>query len=782
MFKSTAVLAVLGALTLPTVEAFWRLPCSAPLIVERADPIVNPGAVSGHVHTVMGGSNFALSNTFQNMLESECTSCKVKQDMSAYWIPTLYFQWKNGSFSPVNQVGGGLIYYLQRGENGEKISAFPDGLRILAGNPFARSYDAQSQIAQAIGWNCLGGNIKPTRNPHLPPEDCPNGLRAEIRMPSCWDGENVDSANHFDHMAYSSRGEFGTCPSTHPIRVVTLFYEVLWSVHDWAGLRDQAMNTTQPFVLASGDATGYGLHGDFLDGWDKKVLQQAVDECTDDSGVIEYCKVFDLYDNQAKCAKTPDVDEIVDLPVMPKLPGCNPVTGFGANAKPCSEPAPTTIPNPVVYTGKAPPPGAPVLSNQPRVLEEYKDWEYVDCYSENVNNVRALSTRLGTTKKTVEACLDACAAKGFNKCGVQYHGECWGGNTLADTSKPIGYNYCGLTCDDNPLQYCGGSQPTAFEYYTRSGTSVPPVTTSKVSTTTSSKTATSTSKPATTTTKTTTTKTTTTKTTTTKTTTTKTTTTKTSSAAPSSTALNTKLTNSPDWTYSACYSDLINGARTLSNQLDNPTKTIQGCLSACKTKKYAICALSYGGECFAGAALSRDTKKISASVCTMKCDGDSTKTCGGPQGLDVYLSKTDKALTVPTTPNLASFNGYKFTGCYTDLVDNVRSLDLNLRNSNQTIEACINSCQSAGAKVCGLSFYGECYGSKTGLSTKSTKVDASECSYPCRGNPLEYCGGKARLSIYSTALSKRGLVSFDGQESLSIMERKVKRNQVQEQA
>ena len=28
-----------------------------------------------------------------------------------------------------------------------------------------------------------------------------------------------------------------------------------------------------PFVLACGDATGYGLHADFLNGWDQTVLQ-----------------------------------------------------------------------------------------------------------------------------------------------------------------------------------------------------------------------------------------------------------------------------------------------------------------------------------------------------------------------------------------------------------------------------------------------------------------------------------------------------------------------------
>ena len=49
-------LAALGTLT----SAFFRLPCTAPLVVQRADPIVNPGALSGHSHTIMGGNGFGF--------------------------------------------------------------------------------------------------------------------------------------------------------------------------------------------------------------------------------------------------------------------------------------------------------------------------------------------------------------------------------------------------------------------------------------------------------------------------------------------------------------------------------------------------------------------------------------------------------------------------------------------------------------------------------------------------------------------------------------------------
>jgi hypothetical protein len=100
----------------------------------------------------------------------------------------------------------------------------------------------------------------------------------------------VDSPDHFSHMAYPKENESGPCPSTHPVRLVTLFYEMMWDVDAWSKLRSQARNPTQPFVTAQGDPTGYGYHGDFLDGWDKNVLQTAIDTCTSDSGIIEYCE------------------------------------------------------------------------------------------------------------------------------------------------------------------------------------------------------------------------------------------------------------------------------------------------------------------------------------------------------------------------------------------------------------------------------------------------------------------------------------------------------------
>jgi hypothetical protein len=101
---------VLTALVAPA-SAFWRMPCPNPLVVERADPIVSPGAVSGHVHTIMGGSGFGFTMDYAQARASACSTCMVTQDMSNYWVPNLYYHAPNGSFISVEQIGGATIYY-----------------------------------------------------------------------------------------------------------------------------------------------------------------------------------------------------------------------------------------------------------------------------------------------------------------------------------------------------------------------------------------------------------------------------------------------------------------------------------------------------------------------------------------------------------------------------------------------------------------------------------------------------------------------------------------------
>ncbi|CAE6367619.1 unnamed protein product [Rhizoctonia solani] len=323
-------------------NAFFRLPCSGePIISARIDPIISPGQKpANHVHTVHGAKNFASNSTYASLRASTCTNCKVTQDLSNYWFPKLYFRDpKTKQFEPVPN-GGLLVYYLNRGDadvanGGAGLKAFPPGFKMISGNPrwrskkFATETGTQDELRQrATKWSCLRSGSPSYTGYGFPTTDCENGFRAELHMPSCWDGKNLDSADHTSHTAYLSRLDNGKCPSTHPVAHIHLFYEVTWDVHSFAGR--WTASDGWPFVYSTGDPTGYSWHGDFQNGWDTTVLQKAIDTCNnpkDDTinGIIEACKAFTLQDlTKNTCKATPELSEVV-TGKLAKLPGCNPI-------------------------------------------------------------------------------------------------------------------------------------------------------------------------------------------------------------------------------------------------------------------------------------------------------------------------------------------------------------------------------------------------------------------------------------------------------------------------
>ncbi|GAA6063766.1 hypothetical protein JCM10212_006262 [Sporobolomyces blumeae] len=432
-------------------------PCDNPLVKERADPLISPGKVAGHVHTVNGGSNFGLDSTYADLRKSECTSCRAKADMSAYWSPQLYFQWANGSFTMV-EGGGGFVYYLPRFHSSDKTKplAFPKGFKMLAGDPFRRTYNKSAEVDQAIGWNCLGSKT-PTRNPWLPKVNCPDGLRGEIRFPSCYDGVHKYESDQ-SHVAYS-KGETGPCPASYPHRLVTLFFEVFFDVNAFKDVWHLAKDPKSPFVLAQGDPTGYGYHGDFQNGWDINILQKAIDTCDQDPfGAIEKCSVLELYDYDVEghCRKTPDVNERV-TGTLATLPGCNPVTKTTKAAKSNTCPnleTPSLFSRVMTFNGTVVPPGAQVVKGTPRTRLSFKGYKYLGCYEDK--GPRLFSTTLSPPKRSVRSCVDLAKKRGFAYAGIEYGGECYASNEKPAQAKKVGYDRCKMTCDDDSTDVCGG--------------------------------------------------------------------------------------------------------------------------------------------------------------------------------------------------------------------------------------------------------------------------------------------------------------------------------------
>ncbi|KAF5362587.1 hypothetical protein D9757_013318 [Collybiopsis confluens] len=341
---------------LSSVQAYFLVGNRDILVTERLDPIINPGAISGHAHSIVGGSNFGSTLSTASLRNSECTTMPIQEDKSNYWFPHLYFQHKNGSFSSLT-VGNvirylpvpclrahsfGVDYLFNDAENGQPntVKAFPDDFRMISGDMTLRSYNASSYAQQAVTFLCLDFNGVSTKYNELPPVSCPSGIRAQINFPMCWDGKNLDSSDHKSHVAFPSGGaDSGTCNDPNfPVTLPRIFIEGYWATGDFDAIRNtDAMNSTQPYVFAHGDPTGYGYHADFYNGWKSGVLQNVLDKCACTSagfGDATCCGdlgVFTL-ETSGSCGLTPIVDETV-LGTLPALPGNNPVR-YGPAAAP----------------------------------------------------------------------------------------------------------------------------------------------------------------------------------------------------------------------------------------------------------------------------------------------------------------------------------------------------------------------------------------------------------------------------------------------------------------
>lgn len=82
-------------------------------------------------------------------------------------------------------------------------AAFPEGLQMVAGDPSLRTFDPANLAHRAVSHMCMFKNRDGSEETNsLPLEQC-NDIRSQVTFPSCWDGQNLDSADHKSHVGFS---------------------------------------------------------------------------------------------------------------------------------------------------------------------------------------------------------------------------------------------------------------------------------------------------------------------------------------------------------------------------------------------------------------------------------------------------------------------------------------------------------------------------------------------------------------------------------------------------
>jgi hypothetical protein len=228
------------------------------------DPIVYPGQSGrSHLHAYFGNTLADANSTVASLSNNGNSTCGGGLiNRSAYWVPSIIDTRTGRPVTPRSNI---VYYKTGYSLPASSIQYLPKGLRMIAGSMLA------SADQDFSGWSCgdhtlSGGSI---------PANCPAGqdLIMNLIFPQCWDGVNLDSPDHKSHMAYPRNG---VCPSTHPVGLPEITYNVHYNVSESNASNHWRLSSD---MYGTDRPGGFSIHGDWYNAWDETAMRTWVDNC-----------------------------------------------------------------------------------------------------------------------------------------------------------------------------------------------------------------------------------------------------------------------------------------------------------------------------------------------------------------------------------------------------------------------------------------------------------------------------------------------------------------------
>jgi hypothetical protein len=262
------------------------------------DPIVFPGQPGGsHLHTFAGNTAIDAFSTAQTVANSGTSTCSGGiLNRSGYWAPTIVDTATNRPIVPTGDHGV-QVYYKSgyQGVAASTVQNVPTGLRMVAGDANRRGPD--SSPAPRVNYRCVydsSGAATPSQQSF---PSCSQGqiFVMTIVFPQCWNGRDLDSADHKSHMAYGTWGPVpgqngAGCPPSHPVPLPEITQNFRYQV-------PAGGTSTWRLVTDTYDGpAGYSGHADWYNGWHAPTFQRMLDNCF---GQNRDCRMNLLGDGQA---------------------------------------------------------------------------------------------------------------------------------------------------------------------------------------------------------------------------------------------------------------------------------------------------------------------------------------------------------------------------------------------------------------------------------------------------------------------------------------------------
>ncbi|KAK4452274.1 putative fungistatic metabolite [Podospora aff. communis PSN243] len=340
-------------------------------------------------------------------------------------------------------------------------------------------------------------------------------------------------------------------------------------------------------------------------------------------------------------------------------------------------------------------------------------YAFAGCWTEAVG-IRALSAAgFAYDGMTLETCMGNCT--GFDYWGTEYGRECYCANSLHNSSQQAPAEDCSMLCSGDQTEYCGAGN--RIELYSTTAT-------------------------------------------------------RSTTATPTPTGALSRTPVVGAYSLVGCQTEATVGRALAGAMYADDSMTLESCATFCSDFTYF--GVEYSRECFCGNALAAGSVAAPESDCSMICAGNPFQYCGAGNRLELYklTSEVTEPLssaalpgsstavptpapvgstTSPATPTgtlslTPTVSPFSFLGCYNE-IPNGRALSgaSYASGSDMTLDSCAAFCSDF--KYFATQYAAECYCGNS-LSSLSAEVSVSDCSMPCSGNPLQYCGAGNRLQLY----------------------------------